>query len=302
MNLREKIIHRIEEARDLPTLPRVATEVLALAGRSETSVRQIGRLVEKDPVLAARVLGVVNSAFYALPQRVTSVNLALAMLGMKRLRNLVAGIAVLRSFPAEPGKPHFDRERFWEHCVGCGMTARLVASKLGLSFDEEEFVGGLTHDLGKLMLDHYFHAEFLEVLDLAAREHIPTHVAEQRLLGINHAEVGAWLAEKWNLPPSLMAVIRYHHEPAAAPGAPPLVALIHFADLLCKAKGIGFDGDICGVALQDDEAWAALRRIRPVAEDLDLERLTFELDDEIERSREFIQLSVRPADRADLEG
>ncbi len=286
-----EVQRRILNIGSLPTLPRVAIEVISMANDPQVSIKEIASVISRDPSLSARVLKVANSAFYGLTQRVASIQLALVILGLNRVKNLVIGVSVLKTFPIKPGIPTFDREKFWEHSAGCGQISKILAGLLGYEMDGEEFVAGLLHDIGKIALDQFFHDEFVEVIDLTFREGVPMIEAEKKVLSITHAEIGSWLAEKWKLPLSLVEAIAYHHEPRKAVLNLTLTSLVRLSDLFCKAKGIGFSGDIQGISLCDRIAWKTLRETNPKLHDMDVERFILDLDTEIERAREFVKIS-----------
>jgi len=284
----EKVRERIQNIGSLPTLPKVATEVISMAGNPEISIKEIASVISKDPSLSAKILKVANSAFYGLKQRVATIQLALVILGLKKIKNLVIGISVFKTFPIRPGHSTFDREKFWEHSVGCGQIAKILATLLGCEMDGEEFVAGLLHDIGKIVLDQFFHNEFTKVVDSTFEKDIPMIEAEEEVLGTTHAEIGSWLAEEWKLPLSLVETISFHHQPQKAVLNPTLTSLIRLSDLFCKAKGIGFSGDTQGISISDRIAWKTLKAAKPQLGELDMERFVFDLDTEIERAREFL--------------
>jgi len=286
----EEIKRRIQNIGSLPTLPKVATEVISMAGNPDVSIKEIASVISQDPSLSAKILKVANSAFYGLKQRVASIQLALVILGLNKIKNLVIGISVFKTFPVKPGHPTFDREKFWEHSVGCGQIAKILAALLGCEMDGEEFVAGLLHDIGKIVMDQFFHEEFTRVVDFTYEKDVPMIEAEKEVLGVTHAEIGSWLAEDWKLPLSLVEAITFHHQPQEAVLNPTLTSLVRLSDLFCKAKGIGFSGDTQGISISDRVAWKTLKAAKPQLEDLDMERFVFDLDTEIEKAKEFLRI------------
>ena len=291
----EEVKDRIRRIGNLPTLPKVATEVISMVGDPDVSMKEIASVISKDPSLSAKILKVANSAFYGLSQRVASIQLALVILGLSRIKNLVIGISVFSTFPIKPGQPTFDREKFWEHSAGCGQIAKILADLLKCEMDGEEFVAGLLHDIGKIVLDQFFHDQFVKVIDLTFEKDIPMIEAEEEVVGTTHAEIGSWLAEEWKLPLSLVEAITHHHSPQEAVLNPILTSIVRLSDLFCKAKGIGFSGDTKGIAISDRIAWKTLKSAKPDLEDLDVERFLFDLDAEIEKAKDFIRISSERA-------
>ena len=286
----EEVWAKLKSAQDLPTLPKVANKVVRMAVDPNVSLREVARVVESDPALAFKILKVVNSAFYGFSREIGSISLAVNILGTREVILLTLGVSVFSAFPPVPGKPSFDREAFWRHSIGCGAIARALEERFRKGGYDELFSGGLLHDIGKVLLDQYFHLEFLEALDISWRERIPMEEAELKVFGTTHEEVGGWLAERWQLPEGLVACIRYHHRPFEAPPEyREEVGFVHIADILTKASGVGLGGDNVGFSLMHDAVW------KKFAEDLgevDIERLTFEMEDEIEKAEAFMELSI----------
>ena len=286
------IISLIGDLDSLPTLPHVASQVMDLTMSSKASVRDISKILEGDPSLTSKVLKVANSAFYGLKQQVNSLELALVVLGMGEIGHLVMSVSVFSAFPDIPGKQSFDREGFWIHSSGCGHFARILAKKL----DEpmlggEVFVGGLLHDIGKILLDEKRHDVFTDIFNRAINEDRSLYDVEKEVLGFTHAEVGLVLAQMWNLPVSIQEAIAYHHTPEQAEKAPFTVSIVRVADLFCKAKKIGFGGDNRGFIFNEDISWLLIQKIKPDIANIDIEKFTYELDDEIEKVKEFVNIT-----------
>ncbi|MHC4664321.1 MAG: HDOD domain-containing protein, partial [Planctomycetota bacterium] len=233
---------KIESIGGLPTLPKVAAEIIARVSNPDSSMKDISKIIHQDPSLAAKILKVANSAFYGLRQEVTTLQLAMVVLGLKKIMNLVASISIFSVFPTRAGRKAIEREKFWLHSAGTGTIARILAQRMELELDGEEFVAGLLHDIGKIVIDQYFHEDFLKILDLIEQGKDALE-AENTVLGASHAEIGEWIAFHWRLPRSLIAAIRYHHDPAQAGEHTMFAALAATANQLAIKKGIGFFGE-----------------------------------------------------------
>ncbi len=238
----ERIRRRVVSLGGLPTLPEVATKVMTLAQNPETSIQDIGKVVQTDPSLAGRILKVANSAYYGLSNQVGSLNLALVLLGMKNIITIVTSVSIFQAFKAQPGTAGFSRKEFWSHSGACAKASELLCKELGLSFDGEAFVCGLMHDIGKIVMDVVFHEDFVEVVRIAERDSIPMYKAEEEVLGITHAMIGKWVAEKWKFPEPILHAISSHHSEPFDPGQDSLCAVLQLADMLVKIKGYGFCG------------------------------------------------------------
>jgi putative nucleotidyltransferase with HDIG domain len=155
-----------------------------------------------------------------------------------------------------------------------------------------EFTAGLLHDVGKIILEQHLHNEFLAAVDCSVVENISSVEAEQRTVGVDHTEIGAWLAETWSLPPSIVEAIRYHHQPALAPEFASLTAVVRLADLFTKALLDDKQRLNVNEELVRDPAWDVLARQNPEIVSLDVVRFAEELEENIERAREFIRLAT----------
>jgi len=288
----QEVKDHILSSGDLPTLPVIALEVSRLAANPLSGMSEIVRIIRNDPPLTAKILRVANSAFYGMPRRIESLNMALVVLGMRELNNLVTCITILKAFPPSPGGHEFDRNAFWEHSAGCGEISRVIATRLHLRLHGVEFTAGLLHDVGKIILEQNFHAEFLKALNVATAENFSSIEAEQQVLGVDHAEIGAWLAERWSLPASIVEAIRFHHQPFISPDHPSLTAVVRLADLFTKALLESGKRARLHEELVRDPAWDVLARQNPEIVSLDVVRFAEELEDNMERAREFIRLAT----------
>jgi putative nucleotidyltransferase with HDIG domain len=236
----EKMLSKIH---DLPTLSAVASRIIQITQNPKSSALEVGTAISQDQALASRVLKMSNSTFYGFPRKITTITHAVVILGFANIRNLVLTASVFDMFSSKGGDKYFDQEEFWKHSFACGTTSKLIAKNLGIKDLEEVFIWGLFHDIGKLVLDTYFHDDFKEVISLVKEEEILIKDAEKKLLGFDHAAVGGEVANKWNLPPLLIKAIRFHHNPTRANESMRMVAIVHLADVLCRAIGLGNGGD-----------------------------------------------------------
>ena len=164
----------------------------------------------------------------------------------------------------------FDREGLWKHSLACGVTSKLIAKRLGIKNIEEVFIWGLLHDLGKLILDAHFNRDFTNVVNLVQEKGLLIRDAEQQILGFDHAELGGIVATKWNLPPALIKAIRFHHSPPLAMESVRIAAIVHLADILCRAIGMGNGGD-SKVPFVNEESWKLLNLKNEMIKNLFLE-------------------------------
>jgi len=219
--------NRIEKLGDLPTLPQVVQRLAAMIGRPTVSTEEIGSIIEKDQVLAAKVLRLANSPFYGFPSRIVSVTHAVIVLGF----NVVKGLTLCASALSIMKEARMDQ--LWRHSLGVAITANLLATRLEIKNPEELFVSGLLHDIGKVVL----YVKWPDVGDsikdaLKTRADCSLFEVEQELTGLSHADIGGCLANAWHLPVSLREPILYHHDPILAKEAMLQTAIVHVADIL----------------------------------------------------------------------
>lgn len=233
---------------ELSAMPAVSARLLAMLEDPDAPVDELVGVIEKDPALTANVLKLSNSAYYGLRREVGSVREALIRLGNRNLVTLAFAASMGRLLQVPVTAYRLPRGRLWRHALAVGLlSSRLMAGAADPSGRNRAFTAGVVHDLGKLLLDRPL-GEALEPLpaDLDSRGLCE---AERRRLGFDHAEAGAALAENWNFPADLVAVIAGHHDPDPAAG---LVRKVTLADLL--VSGSGLDG---GAPRVPDEALAS---------------------------------------------
>ena len=219
----EDVVARVE---DLLSLPDAAIRLNAVLTDPETSANDIADIVSLDPALAARVLRAVNSAYFGLRGRVDTITKAITMIGTSELHSLVLATSAALAFRNISSKL-IDMESFWQHSVRAALAARGFAESGSLRRHRERvFLSALMHDVGKLVLYHQVPEVSTRVLEAAKSGRAQDEV-EHELLGFTHAEVGALLLERWNLPASLTMPVRFHHRYDEATDFAREAALVH---------------------------------------------------------------------------
>jgi len=245
----EYIKEKVQSIIQLPALPAVAMEVVEMVDNPRTSASKLGKVISTDQALTAKVLKIANSPFYGFPRRISTIDFAIIVLGYDALKEIVISISLISSLQKK-SDVHFDAKAFWDHAITTGVLARRLARDLGYRVSEEVFVGGLLHDMGISVLHRYFRSEFRRIVEIARDSDLTFVEAEESVMGVTHADVGGWLAERWNLPGHLVEAISKHHRPGDAEHNQELVALIHCADVFSGKmmpqpvefdKGIEFD-------------------------------------------------------------
>ena len=246
---RDEVLKRLESIEDLPSLPDVILKLNSVIQNVDSSANDVARVMEEDPSIMARVIKLVNSSYYSnlSGDPITNIKHAIVRLGYDSVRNIALTTSVFSMFKGDHSKV-FDRKEFWKYCICTGIIANVLYDESNLSLGmipkDSVNLAGLLHDIGKIILEQYFHDEFSQVLEKSHENDTPLIDIEKELLGITHNEIGAWLARKWKLNIDLIACIEFYHEPDKAPEEfKPLVNLIHLADYIANFKPLGQSGN-----------------------------------------------------------
>ena len=256
----------VSRTADLPTLPAAALAVMRETDSPTGSAQSVAKYLAQDGSLTARVLRLANSPYYGLSRSVVDVSEAVVVLGMRNVRNLAL---VASSYPwlTKPLKGYaLAPNEMWRHSFGVAVAASLTAERSRKVSKDEAFVAGLLHDLGKTAISVWLENKLPAMLKLAEREQIPFDEVERKVLGYDHMEVGAHMAEHWNLPQTLVDVMRYHHRPDDAPNNNPMIDCVHIGDYLAGSMGYGLGGDGLGYQFSEN----AVQRLGLNLEDLDI--------------------------------
>jgi len=237
------------DTRTLPTLPGIVTKLNALADNDKSSVQEMARLVSSDQVLSARILRLANSPSYGF-YRVATISNAMILLGVDVVKSLVLSSSIFEMMEN-------SALGLWEHSLGAGVAANIIAKRLNLPDCEEIATAALLHDIGKVIVRLKLQGEYDALLARSTSSGRMLHELEREMIGTDHAEVGGWLGKNWFLPEKLVVPIAYHHNVAAAPCHQVKTAVVHFANVLIKASGFGFSGDLFVPAIQK-VAWDKL--------------------------------------------
>ena len=204
------IQRKLESLTQLPTIPFVISEVLSAVDNTNISASRLGSLIEHDQSLTAKVLKVANSPFYGFSRKISTIDLAIVVMGLNTIKEIVLSLAIQRFF-SNINPMNFDIKSFWQYSVFCGASARLLARKLGYRLVGEAFVAGLMHDIGILIIIQYFYDHFKKIRELMRSRGASLIKAEKAVLKSTHCDIGAWIGERWNLPSQLCMSIRFHH-------------------------------------------------------------------------------------------
>ncbi len=234
---------RLSNAVDrMPAFPKSVQRILELTRDINCRPKDLVAVIEKDPVITIKVLKIINSAYYGLPNKITSINQSVIYLGVNTLKNLALSFSTIGMLPSR-NAAGFDIQ----HYLMSSLVTANITRMLGTNFAATEtdstdcYIAGLLHDFGKVVFALYMAPEFLKALSLSASDGIPLHKAEETIIGADHTLVGAMLVKKWQFPESLVECIAGHH---SSIHASPLAECLYVADLIAERLGYDSNGNI----------------------------------------------------------
>ena len=233
----------MSKVRAFPSMPATGAKMLRMLEDPETSVDEIEDVLRHDPGLTANVLKLANSAYFGIPSKVSSVKQGVLLLGLKRLIQLVVASCV--SAVMDKPVPGYDLPPgdLWRHSIAVSIAAEaLVKDKKGIDA-EDIFTPALLHDIGKLILGHFVKEE-LDDIEKIASKGVPYVVAENMVLGTDHAEVGAQVLTQWSFPAEVIEAVRWHHDPDFPEQARAQVDIVYLSNLLCQRNGSGDEREV----------------------------------------------------------
>jgi putative nucleotidyltransferase with HDIG domain len=204
---------KIFETRDLPTLPVVAQRILTLTDDEETGTEQLAKIIATDQALTVRILSLANSAYYGHRRQISTLGQAIVVIGWIMLKQVSLSVLISKAFGRGA-----NRSMFWRHSLMAANASAAAAKRSGAKDPETAYVAGLLHDIGKLILDTSLPTEYAQARRKVEQEKCSFVEAEQSVFQTDHVEVGAWMAERWQLPPELIEAIGSHHSPEKAIG------------------------------------------------------------------------------------
>jgi len=237
----EDFIRDIEE---LPALPTTVIKVVNLTQSEISSAKDLAKIIAMDKALTASVLKLCNSPIYGLQRRVESIQQAVALMGLNTLLGLVMTIATNKTFRKNTDGYLLEPGELWRSAITCGFLAQKIAETVEPGLKDIAFTAGVIHDIGKIICSKYLLQDFSKVIEMARGEKISFNLAEKRVMGFDHNEIGGYISRKWNFPDHINACILHHHAPANADAKNLKIAsIVHVADMICLSMGIGVGGD-----------------------------------------------------------
>lgn len=237
--IRKDLLEIVEK---MPAFPRSVHRVIELTSDINSDPRDLVEVIEHDPILIMKILKLVNSSYFGLAQKITSVNHAVVYIGINTVKNLALSTATLGVLP-RTNNAGFDMDAFLLHSLSTAIIARIFARKLKIQEREgfDFFLAGLLHDFGKIVFAHFMPNHFKQALQMVKEEGLPLYEAEQKIFTADHTQIGSLLGEKWNLPTHLIACIRNHHCHDREESL--IIDAVSAADQISKELKIGFGGE-----------------------------------------------------------
>ena len=219
---------------DLPTLPGIALRILEAVRKDEPNIDEISDIISTDPPLSAKVLRLVNSSFYNLPSKITSVVHSIKMLGLNSVKNIALGFSLVNNFQSKKSNG-FDYTNFWKNSLVGAISAKLLTEKLHPELLDNAFFMGLLQNIGTLTMGHCMPAQYNLVLSEMKNSSSEGQDAEGYILGYNHQEIGEYMMKSWGLPETLYIPVGYHHSPEKLSSTQPniqiLTRILHLSSL-----------------------------------------------------------------------
>ncbi len=277
----DEILKKLDSIKDIPTLPTIVFELNELLQDPNTPITDISDIIEKDQAMSLRVLKLVNSAFYGIHKEVNDIGNAIVLLGFNTVRNAIVSLGVINSFSGVKSLEGFDISDFWKHSLAVAVVSKSLAEKTKIASPDSCFVGGLLHDIGKVILAQYFQDLFEKVWNAAKRENISFYEAEKKEISIDHGRIGAYLATNWELPESFIDVIRWHHDVRNDSESKKMILIIYLSDIIVNSYNADPDGNIDLSAMHP----AALKFLKKQLGDVD--NWFAEIGNDIQSSYQF---------------
>lgn len=233
-----KLNQILSKVKAFPTMPEAGARMLSLLEEPDTEISEIEEILRYDPGLTANILKLANSAYFGIPSKIGSLKQAVVVLGFKRLVQLVVASCV--SAVMDKSVPGYDLPPgdLWRHSIAVSIAAEALVKDKKKKISQDVFTPALLHDIGKLVLGAYVKEE-LEAIESIAAKGVPFVVAENMILGTDHAEIGAQILTHWSFPKEVVHAVRWHHDPDSPETVNLQMDIVYLANLLCQTSAIG---------------------------------------------------------------
>ncbi len=232
---------------DIKSFPQFVLETMKKLNDPSSSAADVAKSLSRDEGLVLRVLKLANSAAYGMTRKISSISEAISLLGYKSISNMILAAEVYSSMDKGLSGYALDRGELWRHSLMVAYASRHLAQVTKKVNTEDAYVGGLLHDIGKVILNDYVRFGYGIIVKMVEEKHIPFTEAESSVLGFDHAMIGSVLVERWEMPESYRFAVEYHHKPNDLPEDKaqyqPLLDVVSVANAVCLMLGIGLGAD-----------------------------------------------------------
>jgi len=288
------IIDALKKNQDLASLPHIASKVLKMIQAKNAELKEIAKVIESDPILTMKLLRVANSPIFATRSEIRSIQHALMLLGMKRISNIVLSVSIYSKFFMGAHKnAAILMERFFKHSYLTAATAKTLSLTLRRQFDDNEFVGGLLHDIGKMAMLQVHPKEYSLVRQLIDQKNLNELSAEKEVFGENHVEIGLQIAALWKLPSEIHRIIAFYKFPNQNDAQKDLVGIVSFADVYAKVRVDMDEDEAENFNFSKIESWKVLCEEIPELKKINTNKLTKHLDKSLKINPETLNLFTK---------
>ena len=239
----KQIESRLNSAPCLPSLSTIESALKDLLSADQRYTTQIAEIIRRDPSLTSRLLHLVNSVYYGLANPINNIEEAVFFLGVRQIRQLAMVTPIIEDFQKLTQDRRFPWRQFWRHCIGTALMTRELVDLVESPEGESDYVSGLIHDVGKIVMSAVFPDHFHQIYYARTDPGTELTELEKDILGMDHAELGALFLQKQRLPDVFVEVARFHHDPADAQSHVQTVAAVQVADLLVRHTKLGDSGN-----------------------------------------------------------
>lgn len=249
---------------DLPPMPDIAIKLIELAGDDDVDMGKVAAMISRDPAMTASLLKVCNSSFYGFSNKISSIQQAASLFGLKKILQMAVMVLSSKYLAAKTKGYDLDEGDLWKHSFITATAAEKLASKVRYRDAGMAFTAGLLHDIGKLIIHEYVGDKLAEIREEAERDGMGFRKAETKVLGFSHAEAGAMLMKRWNFPEEMVDAILFHHDSDNARIDKDLARIVQIADAITMIMGLGIGSDgLCynvpdsalkGLGIEDERA------------------------------------------------
>ncbi len=234
----------IEQLEGLPTLPTIMVKIFECIDDPKSSAEDLKKIIINDLAISSKVLKLANSAYFGFSREIVDITRAIVVLGFDTVIDVAVSVSLASLMNPKEGSLVLPMEQFWEHNIAAGQAGRIIAQAGNYPYQEQAFLVGLMHDIGKAILASNFTREFNRAVENAQDLEQYIHETERDIFGFSHAEAGAWLAKYWKFPKQLIMPIQFHHSVTQMPAEFSVeICIAHSANYLAKKTGIGSSGD-----------------------------------------------------------